>query len=91
MGPVNIGSEEMVTINQMAQFAIDISGKKLSIHNIKGKEFFEKYGFDCPTGVRGRNSENSLYREKLNWAVSQSLIEGMRNTFPWIAKEVENS
>lgn len=91
MEPVNIGSEEMVTINQLAQNAIDISGKKLYIHNIKGEEFFNKYGFHCPTGVRGRNSENSLYKEKIGWEVSQPLIEGMKNTYPWIANEVENS
>ena len=89
--PVNIGSEEMVTINQLAQNAIDISGKKLYIQNIKGEEFFNKYGFHCPTGVRGRNSENSLYKEKIGWEVSQPLIDGMKNTYPWIANEVENS
>jgi GDP-D-mannose 3',5'-epimerase len=89
--PVNIGSEEMVTINQLAQNAIDISGKKLYIQNIKGEEFFNKYGFNCPTGVRGRNSENSLYKEKIGWEVSQPLIDGMKNTYPWIANEVENS
>ena len=53
-GPVNIGSEEMVTINQLAQYAIDISGKNITIKNIDG-----------PTGVRGRNSDNTLIKEKL--------------------------
>ena len=91
MEPVNIGSEEMVTINQLAQFAIDISGKKLSIHNIKGKEFFEKYGFDCPTGVRGRNSDNTLFEEKIGWVVSKSLDKGMRLTYPWIKSQVDKS
>lgn len=86
--PVNIGSEEMVTINQLAQMAIDISGKKLSIHNIEGQEFIDKYGFRCPTGVRGRNSENSLYRENIGWEVSQPLIDGMKNTFEWINIQV---
>ena len=89
--PVNIGSEEMVTINELAQMAIDISGKNISIHNIKGDEFFEKYGFKCPTGVRGRNSENSLYREKIGWEVSQLLVDGMKSTYSWIAKEVEQT
>lgn len=88
--PVNIGSEEMVTINQLAQMAIDISGKKLSIHNIEGQEFINKYGFQCPTGVRGRNSENSLYRENIGWEVSQPLLDGMKNTFDWINKQVNN-
>jgi len=86
--PVNIGSEEMVTINQLAQMAIDISGKNISIHNIGGQEFINKYGFACPTGVRGRNSDNSLYREKIGWEVSRPLIEGMENTFTWIDKQV---
>lgn len=88
LGPVNIGSEEMVTINQLAQMAIDISGKNISIHNIGGQEFLDKYGFECPTGVRGRNSENSLYREKIGWEVSEPLVEGMKNTFEWINKQV---
>ena len=88
LGPVNIGSEEMVTINQLAEMAIDISEKKISIHNIGGQEFIDKYGFECPTGVRGRNSENSLYREKIGWEVSQPLLVGMKDTFAWINKQV---
>ena len=86
--PVNIGSEEMVTINQLAQMAIDISGKNISIRNIGGQEFIDKYGFACPTGVRGRNSDNSLFREKIGWEVSRPLIEGMVDTFTWIDKLV---
>ena len=88
LGPVNIGSEEMVTINQLAQMAIDISGKKLTIHNIQGKEFYNKYGFQCPIGVKGRNSENTLYRQEIGWEVSQSLKKGMENTFKWISDKV---
>lgn len=84
IGPVNIGSEEMVSINQLAQMAIDISGKDIAIHNIGGQEFFDKYGFKCPTGVRGRNSDNRLYREKIGWEVSEPLYEGMVKTFTWI-------
>jgi GDP-D-mannose 3', 5'-epimerase len=89
--PVNIGSEEMVTINQLAQMAIDISEKKISINNLGGQEFYDKYGFNCPTGVRGRNSENSLYKEKVGWTVSQPLLVGMRKTFSWIDKQVHTS
>lgn len=59
-GPVNIGSEEMVTINQLAEMAIDISGRDISYYNIGGQDFFDKYGFKCPMGVRGRNSDNRL-------------------------------
>jgi nucleoside-diphosphate-sugar epimerase len=89
VGPVNIGSEEMVTINQLAQMAIDISGKKISIHNIAGQEFINKYGFKCPLGVRGRRSDNDLYRKKMGWEVSEPLIEGMRKTYTWIKEQVD--
>ena len=88
VGPVNIGSEEMVTINQLAQMAIDISGKKITIHNIAGQEFIDKYGFKCPLGVRGRRSDNDLYRKKMGWEVSEPLIEGMRKTYSWISEQV---
>lgn len=88
LGPVNIGSEEMVTINQLAKIAISISGKNINIKNIYGKEFFDKYGFNCPVGVRGRNSDNRLYREKIGWEVSQPLYDGMKITFNWISEEV---
>jgi len=86
--PVNIGSEEMVTINELAAMAIKISGKSINIKNIDGKEFFEKYGFECPTGVRGRNSDNRLYRNRVGWEVSQPLYDGMVETYKWIAKKV---
>jgi nucleoside-diphosphate-sugar epimerase len=89
IGPVNIGSEEMVTINQLAQMAIDIAGKKIKIHNIDGQEFIDKYGFKCPLGVRGRRSDNDLYRKKMGWEVSEPLIEGMRKTFTWIDEQVK--
>ncbi len=90
-GPVNIGSNEMVTINELAQMAIDISKKEISIKNLAGDEFFDKYGFKCPTGVRGRNSENSLYKEKIGWEVSQPLVVGMEQTFNWINKLVNSN
>jgi nucleoside-diphosphate-sugar epimerase len=84
VGPVNIGSEEMVTINQLARMAIDISGKNITINNIFGKTFEKKYGFKCPVGVRGRNSDNKLYKEKIGWEVSDPLIKGMEKTYNWI-------
>ena len=90
-GPVNIGSEEMISINDFARMAIDISGKELSVHNIDGEEFEAKYGHKCPIGVNGRNSDNTLYREKIEWEVSQPLITGMKKTYEWIAKQVEES
>ncbi len=90
IGPVNIGSEEMVSINQLAQMAIDISGKKIKIQNLSGQNFINKYGFSCPTGVRGRNSDNKLYKEKIGWVVSQPLIEGLKKTFEWINKQVND-
>ncbi len=76
-GPVNIGSEEMVTINQLAQMAMDIAGKHLMIKHIDG-----------PLGVRGRNSDNKLIKEKLGWTPSRPLREGMENTYGWIAGQV---
>lgn len=88
LGPVNIGSEEMVTINELAKMAIAISGKSLSVTNIHGQSFIEKYGFPCPIGVRGRNSDNRLYREKIGWEVSQPLHDGMFKTYKWIEEQV---
>jgi nucleoside-diphosphate-sugar epimerase len=72
-GPVNIGSEEMVTINGLAEMVMRIAGKKLSVRHVKG-----------PLGVRGRNSDNHLIREKLGWAPSAKLEDGMRKTYEWI-------
>lgn len=77
-GPVNIGSEEMISINDLAKMAINISGKTISIKNIDG-----------PTGVRGRKSDNNLIREKLNWAPSKLLREGMESNFAWINAQVQ--
>ena len=88
-GPVNIGSEEMVTINELAQMAIDNSGKKVRIKNLTGEEFFAAYGFQCPVGVRGRNSHNKLYKEKINWEAKRSLKEGMLLTYQWINGQVK--
>ena len=88
IGPVNIGSEEMVTINDLAQMAIDISNKNIKIKNIDGEEFIKKYGFKCPIGVRGRNSDNKLYKEKVGWVVSDSLYSGIEKTYEWINKKV---
>ena len=88
-GPVNIGSEEMVTINQLAEMAIAISEKNLEIKNIDGEEFIQKYGFKCPLGVKGRNSDNNLYREKIGWEVSQPLSIGLKKTYQWIKSQVD--
>jgi len=88
LGPVNIGSEEMVTINQLAQLAIEASGKNITIKNIEGEEFKTKYGFKCPVGVRGRNSDNKLFKEKMDVDVFYPLNEGIKQTFEWINKQV---
>jgi len=92
LGPVNIGSEEMVTINQLAEMALEIADKKERsyIKNIAGEEFQTKYGFSCPVGVRGRNSDNKLYKEKIGWEPTQPLYEGMKKTFEWIHSQVYN-
>lgn len=79
-GPVNIGSEEMVTINQLATMVMEIAGKSQSIKHIDG-----------PLGVRGRNSDNRLIREKLGWKPSRPLLEGLNNTYPWIEAQVEKA
>jgi GDP-D-mannose 3',5'-epimerase len=84
IGPVNIGSDEMVTINQLAQLAIDISGKNVIINNIFGEEFIQKYGHKCPLGVKGRNSDNNLIFKELNWKPSQPLKDGLIKTYEWI-------
>lgn len=88
--PVNIGSEEMVSMNQLAQMVIDISGKNISIKNIYGDEFIQKYGYPCPLGVKGRNSHNKLYREVVGWEVSQPLKVGMEKLYKWIEFMVNN-
>lgn len=75
-GPVNIGSEEMVTINQLAKIIMEIAGKKLSLKHIPG-----------PLGVRGRKSDNRLIQEKLGWKPSQPLVEGLRKTYAWIEEQ----
>lgn len=80
IGPVNIGSEEMVAINQLAQMVIDITGKKLKIRNVEG-----------PQGVRGRNSDNGLIKEKLGWAPSYPLKKGLEKTYAWIKAQVEGA
>lgn len=78
--PINIGSEEMVTINQLAQMAIDISGKEIKIKNIPG-----------PIGVMGRNSCNDLIREKLGWEPKVKLREGLEKTYHWIFGEINKN
>lgn len=79
--PVNIGSEEMVTINQM----VDI------VEAISGKTFNKKYILDAPVGVRGRNSSNDLIREVLNWDYQISLQTGLAQTYNWIASQIEKA
>jgi GDP-D-mannose 3',5'-epimerase len=88
LGPVNIGSEEMVTINQLAEMAIKASDKRAYVKNIAGEEFKAKYGFKCPVGVRGRNSDNKLYKEKIGWEPTQPLYDGIVKTFKWINKQI---
>ena len=77
-GPVNVGSEEMVTINALAQMIIEIAGKKLDIKHITG-----------PLGVRGRNSDNRLIKEKLGWAPDYPLRKGLEITYAWIKEQTE--
>jgi GDP-D-mannose 3',5'-epimerase len=90
LGPVNIGSEEMVTINQLAKLAIKASNRDITITNIEGEQFKAKYGFKCPVGVRGRNSDNKLYKEQIGWEPTQSLQEGISKTFKWINEQLND-
>lgn len=89
--PVNIGSEEMIAINDFAQMAIDISGKNISIKNLDGADFEKKYGHPVPLGVKGRNSDNTLYFENIGWKPNKLLFEGMQETFSWISTQVKES
>lgn len=89
-GPVNIGSEEKIRMNDLANMVIKISFKKLKVNNIDGNEFFNKYGYRCPIGVNGRNSDNNLYRNQIGWEVSQPLEDGMRLLYNWIEQQVKN-
>ena len=77
VGPVNIGSEEMVTIDELVDTAAKISGKVVK----------KVYNLNAPRGVMGRNSNNDLIREKLGWDYQQSLEEGIRKTYGWISWE----
>jgi GDP-D-mannose 3', 5'-epimerase len=78
-GPVNIGSEEMVSINKLVEIILEISNKSIKIKHISG-----------PLGVRGRNSDNKLIKEKLGWAPSKPLNDGLSTTYDWIKAQVEN-
>ena len=79
-GPVNIGSEEMVSINDLVDIAAKVSGKKVNKKHIEG-----------PLGVRGRNSNNDLIREKLDWDYTLTLEEGIRRTYNWINSQLHKS
>jgi nucleoside-diphosphate-sugar epimerase len=79
MGPVNIGSEEMVTINELVETAAKVAGKEV-----------QKIHIDGPLGVRGRNSNNDLILEKLGWDYSQTLEEGIRITYNWIKGQIDD-
>lgn len=79
-GPVNIGSEEMVSINQLAEYVMEIAGKKLNIKHIPG-----------PQGVRGRRSDNTLIFEKLKWRPSKPLKDGLISSYNWINEQVKSN
>jgi GDP-D-mannose 3', 5'-epimerase len=79
-GPVNIGSTEMVSISHLAKMIMDIAGKKLGINNVPG-----------PLGVRGRNSDNNLVKQKLGWAPSMPLKTGLEFTYKWINEQVKQA
>jgi GDP-D-mannose 3',5'-epimerase len=76
--PLNIGSDEMVSMNQMAEMVLEFKGKQLPIKHIPG-----------PEGVRGRNSDNTLIKQVLGWAPTTPLKEGLKYTYDWIQTQVE--
>merc|ERR1712093_776461 len=78
LGPVNIGSEEMVTINDLVKITAKVAGKAVS----------RRHKLDAPLGVRGRNSNNDLVREKLGWDYSITLEDGIRRTYNWIMTQI---
>ncbi|HEY9188670.1 MAG TPA: NAD-dependent epimerase/dehydratase family protein [Ignavibacteria bacterium] len=78
-GPVNIGSEEMVSINKLAEMAMDIAGKKQKIKHVPG-----------PLGVRGRRSDNRLIKKELNWEPKMKLYDGLKITYHWIEEQIKN-
>ena len=78
-GPFNIGSEEMVSINELVEIVSNIANKKIAIKHIDG-----------PLGVRGRNSDNTLINEKLNWNYKMELKEGLAITYNWIQSQIQN-
>jgi GDP-D-mannose 3',5'-epimerase len=80
VGPVNIGSEEMVSINELANIIFKISGKNGTVKNIKG-----------PEGVRGRNSDNALIEQKLGWKPKFDLNQGLTKTYLWINQRIYSS
>ncbi len=79
-GPVNIGSDEMVSINQLVAMVAEIAGKRIEIDHIPG-----------PTGVRGRNSDNRLIEERLGWRPSETLYAGLEKTYAWIERQVHRN
>ena len=79
LGPVNIGSEEMVTINDLLKITAKVAGAAVS----------KRHKLDAPLGVRGRNSNNDLVREKLGWDYEQTLEEGIAKTYAWIKEQVD--
>ena len=81
MGPVNIGSEEMVSINELVDTAAKVAGKVVR----------KVYRTNAPTGVRGRNSNNDLAREKLGWEYTMTLEDGIRKTYEWIEEQIKNA
>jgi nucleoside-diphosphate-sugar epimerase len=77
--PINIGSDRLVTINQLADMVIKISGKTIS----------KEYDLTAPQGVRGRNADLTLVKKELHWAPKVSLEEGLSRTYKWISSQVE--
>ena len=88
-GPYNIGSEEMISINDFAKMIAGISEKNINIYNLDGEEFQKKYGHPVPLGVKGRNSDNTLIQKELSWSPHSPLVEGITKTYDWIVNQLK--
>jgi nucleoside-diphosphate-sugar epimerase len=78
-GPINLGTDELVTINELVDTACAVAGKRLH----------KRHDLSKPQGVRGRNSDNSLLRDLANWEPKTNLASGIEQTYPWIWSELD--
>ena len=88
IGPINIGSEKSISINELAEKVIKTSGKNVLIKNLQGEEFKSKYGFDCPIGAAERYSNNRLYEKHTGKKINCDFDAGIQKTYDWIYSQI---